>query len=387
MASELQSVVPIRRRYRATDTGNRTTMNVLFVSETRFTHTPYRDSSTRYRCYHMAEALQAAGYLADVCALSNVDLVNLSRYDIVSVQQPSASRKLLGILERCDKLGIKTVADIDTLEFDPALVHESPKCQLKNSSESSVRAAFMRQRLALQHFDEVCAATEELARARRVQAPSQPVYVAANGLSNFWLSCNDQLIPKEQPSRRISYFSGSRSLDADFANAAQAISEHLQQNSEHEFNVIGPLDVNSLEIESAQLVRGAWTDFMNVPRELARTWISIAPLNNTRINYAKPHTKFIESAAFGVPIVCAPTEDLKRHDVDGLHLVENTGEWLQAFEALSDKEYYQACQKSLYEYARDCCQANHSVVELIKQWSATNEPSENETLTTLSAAS
>jgi len=362
-------------------------MNVLFVSDTRFTHTPYRNGSIRYRCYHVAEALQAAGYLADVTSLDNIELVNLSRYDVVSVHRPSANPKLLKLLERCAKLGIRTVADVDVLEFDPSLAAESPKCQLKNSTVASIRATFMRHRLALQHFDEVSVATEELARARRAQAPSQPVYVAPNGLSNFWLSCNDKVKVTAPSKKRLSYIAGSRGVEADFAVAEMAIDKFLKKYTDSEFNVVGPLDLSEATLNTSKVVRGAWTDYMNMPDELAQSWVSVSPQNSTAINYAKPHTKFIESAAFGVPIVCSPTSDLKRHDVAGLHLVENTKQWLQAFEALSDKTYYASCQKALYEYARDTCLATHSTQVLIERWSANNESTKDENLTTLSAAS
>lgn len=361
-------------------------MNVLFVSDTRFTHSPYRNGSTRYRCYHVAEAIQAAGHLADVTSLESIELVNLSRYDVVNVHRPTANPKLHKLLERCESLGIKTVADVDLLGFDPSLAEESTKAQLNSGSIAVVRKEFMRQQVALQSFDEVCVATEELARVRRLQAPNQTVYVAPNGLSNFWLSCNDKIQIQRPTSKRIGYISGSRGGEADFAGAAKFINQFLKKTSDSELHVVGPLNLSDDLIEPSKVTRGAWTDFMNMPSELVKTWVNVAPLSNTSMNYAKPHTKFIESAAFGVPVVCSPTSDLKRHDVPGLHLVENTEQWLQAFEALSDKRYYESCQKALYEYVRDTCLASHSTQALIERWSANNENSKDENLTTLSAA-
>lgn len=362
-------------------------MNVLFVSETRFTHTPYRDGSTRYRCFHMAEALQSVGHLADVSTLEAIDLANLSRYDVVSVHRPDTSKKLLSVLERCSKLGIKTVADIDSLEFDPGLARQSSKCQLRNASLASVRAAFMSQQRSLGYFDEVSVATEELARARRAQDPSQCVYVVPNGLSNFWLSCNDKIQVTISATKRISFFSSRSCVERDFAQASDAIAAFLKNTPSAQFNIVGPLDLDGTTINPAQTVRGAWTDFMNMPAELANTWVSISPLEKNGINYAKPHTKFIESAAFGIPLVCSPTADLERHNVPGLHLVESTKQWRTAFEELSDENYYRTCQKQLQEYARDCCLASHSAATLIEQWCANPETSNDETVTTLSAAS
>jgi len=361
-------------------------MNVLFVSDTRSTTTSYRDGSIRYRCFHMAEALQAAGHLADVTALDSLDLANLSRYDVLSVHRPTASRKLLKVLEHCHKLDIRTVADIDELEFDPDVASESPKLLLEDQTMATVRASFLRQQLALKHFDEVSVATEELARARRVQNPSQPIYVAANGLSNFWLSCNDQIKLGHPTVKRISFFSDVNGVEKDFDEASVAINRVLKKKPDSELNVIGPLDLSSSGIETARVIRGQWHDFMNVPRELSKTWVNISPLQNTRINYAKAHTRFIESAAFGVPIICSPTADLKRHNVAGLHLAENTEQWLEAFEALSDRAYYESCQKALHPYAREHCLATHSVQTLIDRWTANREITEDETFTSLSAA-
>lgn len=362
-------------------------MNVLFVSNNRFTHMPYRNESTRYRCYHMAEALQSAGFLADVVALDGVDLINLSRYDVVSVHQPSASRNLLKLLEGCDKLGIRTIADIDALEFEPSLAAESPLCNLKNSSVSQVRGAFMRQKLALQHFDEVSVATNGIGRIRRAQSPTQPIYTAHNGLSNFWLTYNDLIQIKQPNTKRISYLSSSHSFENEFSVAAIAIDQFLSRTENAEFNIIHALDISDKEVEASTTRNSSYTDFMDMPIALSNSWTCVAPLNKSRLNYAKPHTRFIEAAAFGVPTICSPTDDLKQHDVAGLHLVENEEQWLDALEQLSDDRYYAHCQQELYEYARDTCLAKHSVQTLIKQWNANQDQFEDETLTSLSAAS
>ncbi len=362
-------------------------MNVLFVSETRFSNAPYRDSSTRLRCYTMAEALHAAGHLADVTTLDTLQLANLSRYDVVCVQQPTASRKLLSVLERCQKLAIRTVADVDKLEFDPRLAEQSHKRQVSGVSVSAIRSAFMRQNLALKHFDEVCAATDELALARREQAPNQCVYVAPNALSNYWLMCHDHLSIEPLKIKRAGFFSDSRGLSADFSVAAPALAQYLAASSNHELFIVGPLSIDDDQFPVSQVVRGAWVDHMDLPASLTHCYVNLAPHQNNRINYAQPHTKFIEAAAFGVPTISSPTAELENHQVPGLFIAENQEQWLEHLNALSDKQFYQHCQQSLFNYAREHCTANNSVQTLIGQWSATHESNNNETTTRLSAAS
>jgi len=353
-------------------------MNVLFLTDSGSAQAPHRDGSVRYRCYHMAEALHRAGHLADVATLSTLELNNLSRYDVVSVHRPSASRKLLGVLERCAKWNIRTVADFDALLFNPLLAKQyvketHPEADATKSSIAHYRAAFMRHNLAIQHFDHVSVATEELARARRVINPSQPVYVAPNGLSNYWLSHNDRLKQPKQTNESIGYFSSSRRMARDFTVAADALNTFLKTREKGNLNIIGPMSQSDTRIEPYFVKHGAWTDYNNMPSEIVKNWINIAPLVDSEISRAKPHTKFIESAAFGVPIICSPTVELDSHKVPGLHLATNTKEWLDALVALSDKQYRNKCQKQLSEYVRDCCMADHHVQVLVDNWNSANK--------------
>jgi hypothetical protein len=131
--------------------------------------------------------MQQAGHLTDVSTLDAFDLKCVSRYDVISVRNPRASKKLTALLERCDAQNVRTVADLDELAFDPAFADKTPMAMDQTNSLEDIRTAFMRQAMALKQFDELTVATEELARQRRVKDPSQPVHVVRNGLSDFWL--------------------------------------------------------------------------------------------------------------------------------------------------------------------------------------------------------
>ncbi len=352
-------------------------MNVLFVTNTKFTTEPHRDSSSRYRCFHIAEALQSRGHLADVSTMDSLELNTLSRYDVVSVLRPDANRKTQQLLERCDKLGIHTVADFDDLIFNPSL-----------TQNTKLRRRFMRHALSAQQFDEVTVATEELARQRRIKEPSQPVHVLANGLSNFWLSLNSIVNDSEKGVKRIAYLPGTRSHDADFAQVQGAIADFLSadKNAQYGLNVVGPLTMDAASIPEDKVKRGHWIDYMDLPFLISDSWATIAPLQQTPFNQAKSHTKFIESAAFGTPIVCSATDDIARHDVDGLLIANTREEWLSAFEKLSDEAYYRHCQSTLREYVREHCMADGDVDALIARWESHTEQKQHEPITDLSKA-
>jgi len=343
-------------------------VNVLFLSDARFTHAPYRDGATRYRCYHVAEAMQHVGHLTDVSTLDAFDLKCVSRYDVISVRNPRASKKLTALLDRCDAKNVRTVADLDELAFDPAIAHETPMAMDQTYSLNDIRTAFMHQAMALKQFDELTVATEELARQRRVKDPSQPVHVVRNGLSDFWLSRNEHIKSTKPGNLRMNYLSGMRSPQSNFSMAAQALKKFMKNHNDAELLVVGALQMDKIGLPESRLIRAAWLDFMDLPALLQNTWISVDPLVDSEYNRAKPHTRFIESAAFGLPLISTPTVDLQQHDVPGLFLVKDEHEWLDALNALSDLDYYAQCSQALREYARDCCMAGNFVDNLVANW-------------------
>ncbi len=356
-------------------------MNVLFLSDARFTHAPYRDGPTRYRCYHVAEAMQQAGHLTDVSTLDAFDLKCVERYDVISVRNPRASKKLKTLLDRCNAKNIRTVADLDEYAFDPSIAHATPMAMDQSYTVNDIRAAFMRQAMVLKEFDELTVATEELARLRRVQDPSQVVHVVRNGLSEFWLSRNEHIKSTKPANLRMNYVSGMRSPQSNFAVAADALKQFMKTQNDAELLVVGALQMDKVGLPESRLIRAAWVDFMDLPALLQNTWISVDPLVDTDYNRAKPHTRFIESAAFGLPLISTPTVDLQQHDVPGLFLVNNENEWLEALNALSDLDFYEHCSQALREYARDCCMAGHYVDDLVANWSNPFEGFEIDELT------
>ena len=72
-------------------------MNILYLTNTRFAATPYRDASTRYRCYHPAESLIDKQMVADVGVLDVIDINIVERYDAVVFLRPSYDRRIASI--------------------------------------------------------------------------------------------------------------------------------------------------------------------------------------------------------------------------------------------------------------------------------------------------
>ncbi len=326
-----------------------------------------------------------SGHLADVCSLEQLDIRTLGRYDVVSVSRPQANRRLLTLLARCGQLGIHTVADIDDLIFVPELADQSMLVTEGHASSDNVRASYTRHKLALQHFDEVTVSTHELARYRREQAPTQSIHVLANGLSQYWLDRNS-LLSKAHPSKpkQLIYISGKRSQGQDLDSVKANITAFLHQHENSELSVTGAIQLDDWELTNEKLSQAVWADPMDLPLRICQGWANIAPYLNTPENKAKSHISFIESAAFGVPSICSPIDDITQHDVPGLLIADTEQQWNDALEKLLDATYYEKAQSALLHYAKEHCTAYVATQETLQRWLALNEQSENENFTALS---
>ncbi len=342
-------------------------MNILYLTDSRHVDEPWLDGSTRYRCYHMAEALQAAGHRADVAALSTLDNRILSRYDVVCVLRPDYERRLLRLLAHCQRLRIRCVADVDDLLFDPSQAASAPSVLNGQASEGMTRTRFARHARALALFDEVITANGRLAQERLRLCPDQPVFVVPNGLSAFWLDYHQNTIQRHE---RVAYLPGTRSHDRDFATILTPLQQVHRKRTGLELFLMQELRVPNGLFDPVRVLRHGCVPYLQLPSLLASSRVTLAPLEDTPFNAAKSHIKFIESAAFGTPLVASPIQDMQRHDIAGLRLARTSEQWLAAIDELLDARHDERTGRELREYVRDCCMARHSVTRLIDRWSA-----------------
>lgn len=342
-------------------------MNVLYLTDSRYVDRPWLDGSARYRCYHMAEALQAVGHRADVVALCALDRRILDRYDVVCVLRPVYHRRLLKVLARCQRLGIHCVADVDDLIFNPARAGSAPAVINGQANQTITRLRFARHARALRLFDEVTLATQALADEYTGLFPEQPVFVVPNGLSVFWLDYNQTPIERRQ---RIAYLPGTRSHDRDFATITPALQRIHREHPGLDLLLMNELCVPDDLFDRTRLVRQERVTYLQLPSIIGSCRLTLAPLEDNLFNAAKSHIKFIESAAFGTPLVSAPIGDMLRHQVAGLRFARTVPEWHDAVGGFLEPEHDERMARDLREYVRDCCMARHSVKHLIDRWSA-----------------
>ena len=347
-------------------------MNILYLSDTRFAATPYRDASTRYRGYHFAEALVELQHVADIGVMDVIDTDIIARYDVVVVLRPSMSRKLVKVANLCEEYGVVLIADYDDLIFSTDYADSSPQVRNGQATEEQIAELFRRHESAMSLFKLATTSTQELCWQMQEKHPAARVLHMPNGLSDFWLKYNSYVSKtnairynliddNDQYGGAISYLPGTRSHDHDFATAVHQLA-NITNNHEHSsLNIVGALDFDESLFAEGSMKRGNWTDYMNLPGLIAKSWLTIAPLAPTIFNQSKSHIKFIESAAFGTPHISSNFPDVAQHSIDGLSIITAPEQWESEIARYRDQEYYNHCSDALRNYARRECMARESI--------------------------
>jgi len=346
-----------------------TTLNVLFVHGSRYRTAPWLDASTRYRCYHLAEALRSMGGIADVTALPEVRLSCITRYHLVCVLRPHGGRALERLLNHCRKSGIPAVADVDDLVFDPQQAASSPSVLNGQASEISVRKRFASHLQALLCFDQLIVSTNPLASHWSRLTNKANVTVVPNGLSKRWLSVPVRPdTSRDDTKRTITYLPGSSSHDRDFSEITPVLLEFLHRNKHVRLQLVGVLNIDASLFPERQLIKSPRVDYFRLPQIIAESTLTIAPLVPSPFANAKSHIKFIESAAFGTPVICSPTDDICRHNASGLSIASDPDEWASSLDEHLNRPLQQEALCSMQQKIRKTATAEFSANILLAHW-------------------
>lgn len=331
-------------------------MNILFVTNTRFTEAPYLDASARYRCYNFAEDLQSMGHRADVVHMSALKPDLFANYQIVSFSRPTYSRNLRRLVESCNERKILTLADYDDLIFDPDQATQTPQALNQQANISSIRAKMRNTLKGLRLFKTATFATSRLSElAGNLLDKDVRRQVIANGLSNHWLDRNTPNTRDRSTPNKISYLSGSSSHDKDFATIQTVLQNFLAENTQFILGITGKLTVDQTKFPSGQLLQTSSVPYELLPSVIKDSSVSLAPLSNSVFNQCKSHIKFIEAAAFGVPSICSPIPDMSRHSCKGLFLATTAAEWSDALGLVSEPDFKNHYSDTLISYANEHC--------------------------------
>lgn len=297
----------------------------------------------RYRVDQKAEMLRGLGY--DVTIVSWTDPLSaraaLQLHGLAIFYRVPAHADVVSLIDEARRLGVPSFFDVDDLVFDE--VEYTKNSNLTKLSEKERKTLLRGVRLyadALTRCDHAIASTRCIAEhMRRFNRGS--IYVVENALDEGHLSLAEELDrrpPLATPETvTIGYGSGTRTHDADFAVAADAVLEVLERFPQVRLAIHGYLELPAaFERFKDRVFRIPFLDAVDYQRAVASWQISIAPLETSLFNDAKSNIKFLEASAFRVPTVCSPAAAFSEVVEDGQNgfLARTREEWVSALSKL-----------------------------------------------------
>ncbi|RKH89828.1 glycosyltransferase [Corallococcus sp. AB045] len=245
------------------------------------------------------------------------------------------------LLAETRRLGLPHFFDVDDLIFDVEEYERNSNVLRLPAAERELLINGVRQyRRALSLSANAIASTPTLAK-EMAKANSGKVYIVENCLDDVILEVAKEMEarpPAVEPDWvTIGYGSGTRTHDADFTIAADAILAVMERHANVRLAIHGYLELpEGFKRFSDRIFRIPFLDAEDYLRALASWQISIAPLEPTVFNEAKSNIKFIEASVFRVPAVCSstgPFREILEHGRNGF-LATTREEWESALSAL-----------------------------------------------------
>ena len=298
-----------------------------------FASSPF--GTPRHRCEHPVEQLRHAGVDAAVlpegAAFDGFTHVVLNRVPMTPALEAA--------IRRAADTGTRVLFDVDDLIFDPGVVAGLEFVKASPDPGRVVRAAEGIGATVRRCGAGLCA-TETLRgelRGRGAEAR-----VAVNGLGDEMARRSREAARnagRDDARIRIGYPAGHPGHAFKLAVAAPGLAAALAREPRAEIVLIGPVaPPPELEPFAARVFRRPYVDWRQLPSELARLDVCIAPLADDAFNRCKSDIKYLEAAAVEVPVVASPVGQLGesiRHGINGL-LAPGPAAWADALSSLMD---------------------------------------------------
>ncbi|MBE7210688.1 MAG: glycosyltransferase [Gluconacetobacter diazotrophicus] len=308
----------------------------------------------KYRVWQKQEMLRGLGRECRVVSWREIDHVFTALQfctELVFYRVP-AEPVVLAMIAEARRLGLSPWWEVDDLIFDPVLYRRNSNLRtLDPALRREVLRGSALYRQAMLACDRAIASTATLAAAMR-EAGVAHAAVIENALDAETLEIADRLRslrgigdapgaePVEAAADRpvtIVYGSGTKTHDADFAEAAPAILALLRRHPRLRLRIVGELTLPAGFAAFPDRVEEIGpTNYRAYLGLLAAADIAIAPLEDTVFNDAKSNIKFQEAAMLALPSVCSPRatfRDVVRDGENGL-LATDAASWERALEAL-----------------------------------------------------
>ena len=251
---------------------------------------------------------------------------------------------------------MRTLWEVDDLIFDrEVLMNSKTLSQLSPDVLGPLIEGAALYREAMLACDEGIASTIGLADAMRAEGVPV-VSVVENALDQQTLSAAERHLNHGTTVDdwvRIVYGSGTNTHNVDFAEAADALLDVMDEFPQVKLRLVGLLELpERFKQFESRIERIQFCEYDEYLGCLSECDISIAPLENYVFNEAKSNIKFLEASIVKVPSVCSPRSAFTSVIVDGENglLAETLADWKQALISLVEStELRKSLAESAYE--------------------------------------
>lgn len=317
-------------------------MRFIFITHTHLDSRPYEDVSSRYRCFHPANALVDMGHKALVISRENFEkyFERMPSADIYIFHRPLLTDKMALILERLRSRAI-VAADFDDIIFNPELAAQIPGFNRSIFVVNVKRQNLSRFNYGAGLFDNFSLSTRPLQDSvDKIFNPKKSIVIHNAFPSGFAGLCHvaRKNNPWEKRKYLFGYMSGTKTHNRDFELIKPLLLEKLRASGE-KLLLAGPVLPDDPEVNNcANIVRHDLVPFQKLPALMAQCRYLLAPLEITPFSVCKSGIKFYEGALCGCIVMATPIPDLERFNSPLLIKRGDQGQWRKAiFEAGSHK--------------------------------------------------
>jgi len=295
----------------------------------------------RHTCEHGREQLAMWGIGATVMRVEELTLPeDLQPFDLVVLNRVPASIRLEQALREISTRGGVVVGDLDDMLLDAEVVlshpyyREQPLAVRKHLTEL---AEGLRRTFTL--CSHVLCYTVAL-ETELVRCGYRPLRVTSCA-SNEMLACARQareLVRSEPGVVTLGFAAGHPGHIANLAVALGALENLLDELPTCRLVLLGGLEPpRELRRFGERVECRPYVDWRELPREICRFDVAIAPLVTCAFNRGKSHLKYIEAALCRVPLVASPVGQLGETIRDGVNgrLARTTEEWVSCLRELA----------------------------------------------------
>lgn len=296
-------------------------LKIAFVANTKNPNLYRTDPAFIYRCENLALALKQLGH--EVTFMHVSELSFNQSYDVLVIHRPKAHWLTSWQLSWFRKKGAKIIADFDDLVFSPEWAHVSPGVLNGLVTLKQTKRNFSKHQKALNYCDAILVSVHPLVNKMQLLT-DKPIFLLHNTVHMSWYSLDECLDRNTIP--RLTYFPGTKSHDKDFALITPVLEQLLSEEPELQLHITGVLSTN-IKCRSEQLFMHPKQPFADYAKHVAKSWLNLAPLENTEFNNHKSALKAIEAAWFNVSTLASPIPDMLRLENAGAILMNSKEDW------------------------------------------------------------